>query len=385
MEVLSKKILVASLGDSNSDPRPKRLIEYLKKGNEVYVLSDHSKVNDSNFYKLDFVQLRFGSSIIFKIIRLILLIVRKFSFFDFFRDFINGILHGYIFKKNYPNMSNFDLIVCHDLSLIDFAFHLKDKNSKTAKIIFDAREFYPKQFEDSFFFRLFHGKERDRLCKKYLRRCEKVLTVSDGLCEAYRNSYSLKPVVMHSAPKFHEQEVNYQKNDFIRAVHHGVANKNRQIEKMIKIFEKCESRYSLDLFLTGNKEYINSLSKIIKSENIRIKDPVELDQIIQTIKNYDLGICYFEPKTFNLKHCLPNKFFEYIQSRLAIFSGPSEEMIKIIDEYNCGIYSKEFCIDSCVSALNSLDFEKLIAFKEGSDNAAKKYNFENEIVKIFNT
>ena len=47
-------------GDSNSDPRPKRLIEYLKKDNDVYILSDHSKVNDANCFKLDFVQLRFG-------------------------------------------------------------------------------------------------------------------------------------------------------------------------------------------------------------------------------------------------------------------------------------------------------------------------------------
>lgn len=38
------------------------------------------------------------------------------------------------------------------------------------------------------------------------------------------------------------------------------------------------------------------------------------------------------PATFNHIWCLPNKFFDFLQARLGIVTGPSPERARIVDE-----------------------------------------------------
>ena len=66
--------------------------------------------------------------------------------------------------EKYLQEREFDVIFCHDLLLLPFAI----ENKKQAKIIFDAREYYPRQMEgNERWKRLFAG-FNDYLCQNYL-------------------------------------------------------------------------------------------------------------------------------------------------------------------------------------------------------------------------
>ena len=89
-----------------------------------------------------------------------------------------------------------------------------------ASIIFDAREYYPRQKEDSLIFRLFEKPERIRLCKAYLHLCDRVLTVSPGLAEEYKREFNITTELIRSVPMYFDCKPAKVKTKKIRMVHH---------------------------------------------------------------------------------------------------------------------------------------------------------------------
>ena len=90
---------------------------------------------------------------------------------------------------------------------------------------------------------------------------------------------------------------------------------------------------------------------------------------------------YIEPETINLKYGLPNKFFEYIQARIAIFSGPTLELKNILEKHATGFVCKDFTLSSAIKLLNSISAREIDEHKRKSFELAKIYNFENEVKK----
>jgi glycosyltransferase involved in cell wall biosynthesis len=79
---------------------------------------------------------------------------------------------------------------------------------------------------------------------------------------------------------------------------------------------------------------------------------------------------------------LPNKFFEYIQARLAIAIGPSPEMARIVQEFGCGVVAEDFSPASLAHALNQLSSADIDRMKAGSDRAARAYTAETNAEKL---
>ena len=94
--------------------------------------------------------------------------------------------------------------------------------------------------------------------------------------------------------------------------------------------------------------------------------------------NYDIGFFYNEPLTFNLRHSLPNKFFEFIQARLAVAIGPSPDMAFIVNQYGCGIVASSFTVESMADSMNQLTSDHIDVMKKNADKAAKLLNYELE-------
>lgn len=69
--------------------------------------------------------------------------------------------------------TRFDLIVCHDALLLPLAFAVRDAfPGVRCPVVMDAREYYPRQFEHSFIWRLMLGGLNGYLCRRYLPRAD---------------------------------------------------------------------------------------------------------------------------------------------------------------------------------------------------------------------
>jgi hypothetical protein len=172
--------------------------------------------------------------------------------------------------------------------------------------------------------------------------------------------------------------------DHIKIVHHGAVGRSRKTEIMLEMMDYLDERFTLDLMMiVGDVRYWERIVSLAgKKKNIRIVSPVSMQEIVLKTNQYDIGLFLVPPTNFNLQFTLPNKLFEYIQARLAVAIGPSIEMKKIVEKYDCGIVSKDFSPISLARELNRLSVEDILHFKENSHKAAQELNAERNAKRI---
>jgi hypothetical protein len=246
-----------------------------------------------------------------------------------------------------------------DLQLLPLSMEI----CQSTPVVFDVREYYPAQGEDSIIFNIFEKKERIRLCNLYLKNCNLLFTVSQGLVDQYKKNFDVDMHLLLSVPYFRDIKVKDNLDD--------------------KIVKSLDKRFSLDLYLTGNDEYIKILKDFSGNDSrIQFYEPIPFENIIDVLSSYDIGFFYVEPTTFNLSRCLPNKFFEFIQARIMIAVGPTPDMSEFILKYDCGIISQEFSINAMIDSLNKLNKYEILRMKNNANIAANDLNFENQIIKL---
>jgi hypothetical protein len=266
---------------------------------------------------------------------------------------------------------------------------LKKKNNWKAKIYFDAHEYSIYEHKKSFKWYFFMQPIIKYAFKKYKKDINIMTTVCEGLARKYEHFLRFPKgfiKVITNAPEYRENlKPSNIKDNKIRLIHHGGAWKVRKIEIMIEIMNYLDpEKYELTFMLVqDNPEYYEYLIKKAQPyKNIYFIDPVPFNEIAKTINDYDIGIFLLLPEIISYKYALPNKFFEFIQARLAIAIGPSIEMVKIVERYNLGIYSKEFTPISLAEAIKKLTPEKIMEYKNNSDKYAKELSAEENIKKI---
>jgi len=352
-----KTILVISFSDMGNDPRVYRQLVHLKERYNVIAAGLKGPDLDGvQFYK---IRPRGGAAR--KITRSLYLKTKMFdkyysATFDS-SELIDNIDHKQL-----------DVILANDNDSLPLAFSFDG-----VPVIHDAHEYAPRQYEDLFFWRFFMQAYRTDLCSRYLKRCKAVLTVSEGIAEEYDRVFGVRPLVITNASDYVDLVPSKVDPDHIRIISHGSANVSRRIEVMIEMMDHVDDRFSLDLMLVPTEpKYYRSLEKMAaERKNVRLVPPVPMGDIIKASNPYDIGLFISQPINFNLKNVLPNKFFEYVQSRLAIAIGPSPEMARIVKEAGCGVIAKDFEPRSMATLLNGLDGESIARMKQRSHESAR--------------
>jgi len=376
----SKKALVISLSNPAADPRPNRVIRLLDEiGYTVdtysYQFAEKAPVNKRYFIPDSSSYFQLIAS---RILRYQLLITSRILS-DSILDGINNYIYRLKEGESILKTDGYKIIIVEDIQALPVAFSVKG----SAKILFDAREYYPKQLEDSIMFQLFDRDERVRLCNQYLKKCDCVVTVSPGLSSEYNNEFGINSEVIRSTPLYYDLTPSAVNHNDIKMVHHGIANSNRKLENMIDIVRGLDDRFTLDFYLTGSISYIEKLKQYAGNIScVRFMDPVPINEIVPMLNKYDIGFYYLEPTGFNVTYNLPNKFFEFIQGRLALALGPSPDMSSLVHKYSCGIVSDKFSITSMIDSLCSLTASDIDTYKCNSDIAAKDLNYNKEMMKL---
>lgn len=380
----NKNVLILCLADPSRNPRPKRMISLCNElGATVFVAAFPSlaPVECKEYFNFRYPCLKVSSKIGRKLIKVITLAFPV----EAVSEWLNGYRWGFRSVRNAIQGRTFDLVIVHDAWLLPFSF----KVAQGAPVVFDAREYYPGGIGGSFLWNLLERPEKLRICKKYMSRCDAVMTVSPGIAERYQEEFGIQCALIRSVPDAHEILPRPTHPEKIKMVHHGGANKDRKIENMIDMFSVLDNRFELDFYLTGDRSYIDGLRKRAeKYPAIKFKDPVPFDGIIPMLSAYDIGLYLLAPTGFNTERSLPNKFFEFIQARLMVAIGPSPDMADLVRGYGCGVVSADFSPQSLASFLSSLSASDIDRYKSASNKAAVDLRFDVEkkkIVKIFDS
>ena len=366
---MNKKILIISISDLKNDPRVNRQIHFLKDDFKVYALGlKDPEIKGVNFYQLIIKKAHY--------LRIFFALFTFLKRYDLIENFI--IKYKVKFNRDEIYKIKFDLIITNDVESLPIAFGIPEKN----RILLDAHEYSPGQFQDKFIWRIFYKSYNIHLCRKYFNKVDKMTTVCQAIANEYSKIFNVSPEVITNAVKYYELSPSIVNKDKIKIIHHGAAIPSRKIELMIEMMNHTDEKFTLDLMLVPtNNNYLKKL-KDIAGENVSFKEPVPMNKIVEETNDYDIGLFLLPPIGFNYKYALPNKFFEFIQARLTIAIGPSPEMSDYVKKYDLGIVSDNFDPKSLANKINKLTKEKIEYYKNQSNKYAYELSTEKNQLKF---
>jgi hypothetical protein len=354
-----KTVLILCFSDLGRDPRVYR---------QIKVLSEHYRVitagyGDPGLDSIDFIPItRMKKDLPSMVSALRLLFHRYEAWYWSQRHVVDGL------KK--LSQIRADLILANDISALPLALKL----AKGAKVILDAHEYAPRQVEDVLLWRIFFQKYQSYLCEIYIPHVDGMTTVCQGIADTYQEDTGIKPIVITSASDFEDiaPRPTQGNGEVIHLVHHGAASPSRKIENMIKMMDYLDERFELDFLLVESSPgYLEHLKRLARRKSkIHFLAPVPMPDLSRFLNQYDIGVYLLEPVNFNYLHSLPNKFFEFIQARLAVAIGPSPEMARLVRKHDLGVVADDFSPQALAQCLLGLDVKKIEYYKSQSHNVA---------------
>lgn len=266
-----------------------------------------------------------------------------------------------------------DLIIAHGIDALPIASKLCEESG--AKLVFNAHEYYPREFEENEEWRRNVQPYYHHLCKMYLPKVNLFINVSENIRMEYVKNFNVDSIILTNAADYSDLNPTIC-NRQIKIIHHGAALRSRNIELMIKTAELLTENFKLDLMLVPTDySYLQELKELVRNNNkVSIVDPVQFNEIVSFLNNYDIGLYILPKSNFNNEMALPNKFFEFVQARLMLAVSPNPEMSQIIKKYDLGVVADDYTPESLASAVNKLTSEKINYYKNNSHSAASFLN-----------
>ncbi|MES2697637.1 MAG: glycosyltransferase [Verrucomicrobiota bacterium] len=360
------RILILSPSDLATDPRVNRQLRLLRSLGRITAAG----LADPELEQVEFVSLAFNPAVRgSRVQRLGRLATRQFRAYY---DALPWVQKARAALKG----RSFDVVIANDAESWPLGLELRG----SGRTLFDAHEYTPREFEHAWWWRTFYQPYKIDLCRKFLRRADGVLTVCPGIADEYAREFGIRPIVVMNVPEAAAVAPSPVTGDKVRMIHHGGANPSRKIELMIQMLDHLDARFTLDLLLVpSDPRYVAYLRQLAAPRpRVRFLDPVPMRSIAETINRYDIGLYLLEPNSFNNRHALPNKFFEYIQARLGVAIGPSPEMARITTQEECGVVATSFQPETLAAALQAVTPDQLARWKQNSDRAAQRLCWEQE-------
>lgn len=331
-----KQILLISISNLTSDPRVLGHISVLSRLGDVTTIGFGEKpLAACNHLQLHTRRAPFRT--LFLVTSLLLRI-----------HSLSGLLLGYLPQiKEFirKNPDSFNLICANDANTLLVGSWLRRRFG--CPLWVDMHEYAPLENEGDWRWRLLFQPFATGVCRVVLPGAEIVSTVGREIQTRYEREFG-RPVELirntaHFTPRRLLTERPRDDSSPFRLVHVGVAIRARHLENMFEAIQGLAD-VSLDLFLlpTDPRYYAELFNLANHQTNAHLRQPVKSDDVINVLSEFDCGLITIPPTNYNYANCLPNKFFQYIQARIPVITGPIPEIGDLVTELGIGWVSETF-------------------------------------------
>ncbi|NOJ58566.1 glycosyltransferase [Arthrobacter sp. 260] len=266
--------------------------------------------------------------------------------------------------------AEYDLVVANEARALPLAHEV----AGSAPVLGDMHEWAPEERSHVLSWKILVKPYMTWVCKTYLPRSAGVITVNESIARLYTERFGCRTEVVRNAGPLRPLEPSPMVEGRIRLVHSGAAVPGRNLEAMIEAVKALDERFSLDLYLVkardGGKYWETLRAATGAQERITFHDAVAPDDLPATLNAYDVGVFSLPPRTTNHALMLPNKFFDFVQARLAIVFSPSPETSRLIQDHQLGAVTQGFTADDLTRTLSELTEQEVAQFKRNAHTAA---------------
>lgn len=245
-----------------------------------------------------------------------------------------------------------DVIHAHDLGPVAASIRLADAwarrnpDQPRPRVVYDAHEYYVEQttkwtWLEKFLWRL-HA-------QRWIRRADRVITVSDGIAEAMKRRYRLRelPVVLFNAPEGDATVPSTSdvrrdagvSSDDILAVYVGAVKEGRGVEHLVPALAVREG-WHLALVGPGKDAHLQQVVRAAEAAGVahrlHVLGKVPAATLPGYLRTADVGVHPMEPICANHDLALPNKLFDYAFARLPVAVTDLQEMGRFVREHGVG-------------------------------------------------
>ena len=276
-----------------------------------------------------------------------------------------------------------DAVLANDIDTLPLALEL----ANGAKVVFDAHEYAPREYDERILWRALVAPYRRYLCAQYVPKVNAMMTVGPAIAAEYERDTGVRPTVITNAPDFVELAPRpAAPNGVVRLVHHGGANPSRRLEDMVDAMAMLDDRFELTMMLVelpGHERYLEHLRRRARRVGrVEVVPPAPMEDLPKTLNAFDVGVYLLAPANYNQRYALPNKLFEYVQARLAVVVGPSPEMARVVEEHGCGVVADDFSVPALARALGHLDAPTIQRFKAAAHRCARALSADGNAAAV---
>lgn len=271
----------------------------------------------------------------------------------------------------------FDFAVAYEIEALPIALKYCDSR----RVILDLPDLPTGQFLPGTVLHFAFSRYRKWLSDSFLSRPRIVLAAGERLGIELKRQWRLSDVrVVRNIPDYYDLSPSQVGRDRIELVYHGLGGLGRGLEELVESLTHLGKDYSLTLMLSSNhgSRLLRLAKNLGVASQLSILDPVRVDAIPVEINKFDIAVVPHQPIVDNFRDSLPNKFFESIQARLALVTGPSIEMEAICAHYGCGKTLKRVDATELARSILSVSRDEIFQMKLNSDAAAKELYWDRE-------
>ena len=270
-----------------------------------------------------------------------------------------------------------DVIHCNDLDTLLAGLMLKE--TLHIPLIYDAHELYADQLaseERSPFWYQFYS----RLERELLPYTDGRMTVCDSLGRYFEQHYGSRPfVTVHNVPSLRllpDPEVLRRRSRPRKILYHGAYTSHRGLEQVVAAAQFVpQAAFVLRGYGSIECQLRDLARQYGVEDRVTFAPAVEVDDLITTAAESDIGLNPFSPVCQNTRFALPNKFFEYMMAGLAIGSTALPEMGALTQQLDVGILFDDNRPETLAEGLLKLlgDECRLDEYRRNSYEAARTH------------
>ena len=288
-----------------------------------------------------------------------------------------------VYKK--LSSQKYQVINCHSINLLPLSVVLKFKNQSL--LIYDIHELETETLAMTTV-RKFFSKIVEKI---FIGFVDYTIVVSEPIKDWYVKKYKIENIsVIRNMPSIQPDHVdlNFSLRDKFQIpkenivfIYHGALLKGRGIERLISIFSKLSDK-SKHLVIIGFGELEETCRfNAQNNENIHFNEALEKNELLEFIKEADVGLNFIDNSCLNHEFCLPNKLWDYLSVPMPIMVNNLEGMRTVIEEYECGWLVEEDN-KSVKAAIENLNRNDLLIKKNKAENSLENWGWKFEKQKL---